>query len=212
MKQLIYTTILLLISYCSFSQGRFQKLYSEVIKFSTAPNFIVVNVVDFKSNTSKQICISSSTFLSCLSIDKFPNDSIINEVRVKATVLDTIFTIELRDKRALEMIGFDKYDYGKSVKIAYKLDSGLIDSLISFISFRDTVLKNPKFDRWCELNPECKREMDNIYKEIERRNAKFFNEYYKKYGLRFCHALFLKGFTSYQDCENGQICLGRHVK
>jgi len=63
-------------------------------------------------------------------------------------------------------------------------------------------------------NVKIKKEKDKyskIEKELERQKKKFFRKYYEKYGINFCHALFLNGVTCYQDCENGEINFGEVI-
>ena len=54
------------------------------------------------------------------------------------------------------------------------------------------------------------------YKKIEnehnRLEKKFFRDYFNKYGLDYCHVLFLNGITCFQSCENGQINYGVNIK
>lgn len=57
-----------------------------------------------------------------------------------------------------------------------------------------------------------KDKIESLEKERDRQEKKFFFDYYKDYGIVFCHALFNFGATCYQDCENGQIKFGQIIK
>lgn len=63
-------------------------------------------------------------------------------------------------------------------------------------------------------NVKIKKDKDKyskIERELEIQEKKFFRKYYDKYGINFCHALFLNGVTCYQDCENGEINFGEVI-
>lgn len=59
--------------------------------------------------------------------------------------------------------------------------------------------------KWNKLIKPHKDKYDSYQKELKRREWKFFGQYYKKYGLEFCHAAFNYGAIFYQNCENGII-------
>ena len=56
-----------------------------------------------------------------------------------------------------------------------------------------------------------KNKYSKVEKELERQKKKFFRKYYDKYGINFCHSLFLNGVICYQDSENAEINFGEVI-
>jgi hypothetical protein len=196
-----------------FCQGRFQKLYNGALVYSTGASFIVVNVRNTNSNETKQIFCDVEKFMNSVIIEQngqIYDPVIIKDLQSKIILKDTIYTVELAKKEALEMINFDKYQFKNAKKILSILNEELIDSLAQYVSYRDTCFKDIKF--LCEYDPICKMKKDKIYEELRRRETKFFWKYYSKYGFSYFHALFLKGFSTGMDCESGSYMIEKYER
>ncbi|WP_345955471.1 hypothetical protein [Mucilaginibacter sp. PAMB04168] len=62
------------------------------------------------------------------------------------------------------------------------------------------------------LIKQRKTTYDKLSKELNRMNTKFFKQYYRKYGLSFCHVAFKYGIVSYYGDEDPEIDFEKLVK
>jgi len=109
--------------------------------------------------------------------------------------ISNIRELSIEEKEMLNKLDDQYYDYHYNEYYWNKLS----DKGKELIKIWNVTIKNEK-DKYSKIE-----------RELERQNKKFFQKYYKKYGINFCHALFLNGVTCYQDCENGEVNFGKVI-
>jgi hypothetical protein len=213
MKHCLFFILTIIISNSIFCQGRFQKLYDGALVYSTSSSFLVVNVINTNTKETKQILCDAVALMNSAIIEQngdFHDSLIIKKLRQEMIQKDTIFTIELGKKEALEMIHYNSYRAKNIEKISKLLAKGIADSLSNYVFFRDTCYADIKYN--CEYDPICKAKKEKIDNELRRRELKFFWKYYSKYGFMYFHALFLNGFSTGMDCLSGSFIIERYEK
>jgi len=63
-------------------------------------------------------------------------------------------------------------------------------------------------DLWKNAIDKDRVSIKSLQIELEKKEDKFFKYYFEKYGITYCHVLFLNGITTYFNCESFDIEIG----
>ncbi len=154
MKLIMKIILILIVHACSNSKeiGLGDMFKTAMKNQSTSPNFIVINVIDFKTGEILEICCKSHDLNAALNLES--KDIIIEDIKYNSNGIPT-FTFKTR--KALKRLRF------------YNYEKGIIDSI-----FQNT---NPSI-----INEILKENVETGYsKTLESNSLKYTENYFEHY-------------------------------
>lgn len=129
MKQIVIIFCVLFISAClnaETKEAKLKRMFATAMKNnSTAPNFVVINVVDWKTNERKDMCLDGTGLSYVLHLDSQTLD--INKLNYTSYGIPII---KLRTDNAIELIGFHDYNTAIVDSIIHNTDDYLINEIL----------------------------------------------------------------------------------
>lgn len=129
MRQLIIMFCMFLITSClnaETKEAKLKRMFIAAMKNnSTSPNFVVVNVVDLKTNERKDLCTEATSLSYVLHLDS-------QELNFNTLIYTNygIPVIKLNSDDAIEQIGFNDYNPAIVDSIIHNTSSSLIDEIL----------------------------------------------------------------------------------
>lgn len=154
--------------------------------------------------------IKDQNYIAALIRENFLTDSLRKVSKLRKCRQNKLYKYTTVREKILKKMA----DSIKLIRHADKEESRILSDLRD--PYYDEYYNNPTYNPYRTLstnakilignwNTKIKRFKNNYAKittELNRRENKFFNSYYNKYGLNFCHAAFKSGIVSY--LEDGQ--------
>jgi hypothetical protein len=129
MKQIVIIFCVLFISAClnaETKEAKLKRMFATAMRNnSTAPNFVVINVVDLKTNEQKDLCTEWTGLSYVLHLDS----QTLNINKLNYTNYG-IPIIKLKTDSAIEQIGFHDYNTAIVDSIIRNTDNSLINEIL----------------------------------------------------------------------------------
>jgi hypothetical protein len=142
MKHLTFIILFITSIQGLLAQSPAEKVYNKVIADgpSTAPEFVVVTVTNYKTHESKEMCLTINELFDCLSLELKEDDSKKIKKYLLSKSADRKFI--LTNSEALKSIKFESYKSQKALEIEKGIDKLIINNhLIDSLSKIDTIRK-----------------------------------------------------------------------
>ncbi len=157
------------------AQNIAEKAYASVINDgpSTAPEFVVVTIINSNTGESKEIMFSVNQLFECLELELNEHD----QKKIKKYLLSKSSdrTFAVKRSETLNTINFEKYQVKKGLLLEKKIDQVIIKNhLIDSLSKIDTIRKNVEklFDVYYMLRREILKTISDSIAKVRPINKK----------------------------------------
>jgi ribosomal protein L39E len=144
MKRIVIIFFVLSIYSCSnaeYKEAKLKKMFIKAMKNnSSAPNFVVINVIDLRTNERKDLCSEGTELSYVLHLDSQElNFSKLNYTNYGIPI------IKLKTEQAIEQIGFRDYNTAIVDSLIRNTDNSLINEILK-------QSKNDGYSKLLEIN------------------------------------------------------------